>query len=420
MHQAFEETKQSAPPQKPKARRRAPSVGVLPHTDTGVERSVLDRVVEVLHTFPDSFHVHPKLEKQIEARAKLYAGGEVDWSLGEALAFGSLLLEGTDVRLSGQDSRRGTFSQRHAVLVDHENGEEYLPLAHVGDGQGHFWIYDSLLSEFAVVGFEYGYSVVHKDAFVAWEAQFGDFANGAQVVIDQFVVAAEDKWGQTSGLVLLLPHGFEGQGPEHSSARIERFLTLCAEDNLQVVNATTAAQYFHLLRRQVRRDVRKPLVVFTPKSLLRARASRSKVEDLTSGSFEEVLDDPNVSDPESVRRVALCSGKIAFDAMARRDELKAPVAIVRVEQLYPWPEGPIAELLARYERASEVVWLQEEPENMGAWSFVHGRLHRLLRDDFSLRHVSRPASGSPAAGSQTVHQQEQEELLEQTLADPSG
>jgi 2-oxoglutarate dehydrogenase E1 component len=382
-----------------------------------VERPVLDRVVELLHAFPESFHVHPKLEKQIQTRAKLYAGGEVDWSLAEALAFGSLLIEGTDVRLSGQDSRRGTFSQRHAVLVDYENGEEYLPLAHIGDGQGHFWIYDSLLSEYAAVGFEYGYSVVHKDALVAWEAQFGDFANGAQVVIDQFVVSAEDKWGQTSGLVLLLPHGFEGQGPEHSSARIERFLTLCAEDNLQVVNATTAAQYFHLLRRQVGRDVRQPLVVFTPKSLLRARTSRSKVDDLTSGSFEEVLDDPFVSDPEAVRRVVLCSGKIAYDAMARRDELKAPVAVVRVEQLYPWPEGQIADLLARYERASEVVWLQEEPENMGAWSFVHDRLHRLLRDDYTLRHVSRPASGSPAAGSQTVHQQEQEQLLEEAFAD---
>src|SRR5207302_4228583 len=233
--------------------------------------------------------------------------------------------------------------------------------------------------------------------------------------IDQLVVAAEDKWGQTSGLVILLPHGYEGQGPEHSSARIERFLTLCAEDNIQVANATTAAQYFHLLRRQVRRDVRKPLVVFTPKSLLRARASRSKVEDLTSGSFEEVLDDPHVSDPESVRRVALCSGKIAFDAMARRDELKAPVAIVRVEQLYPWPEGQIADLLARYERASEVVWLQEEPENMGAWSFVHGRLHRLLRDDYTLRHVSRVEAGSPATGSAAMHQLESKDLLARAL-----
>jgi 2-oxoglutarate dehydrogenase E1 component len=255
---------------------------------------------------------------------------------------------------------------------------------------------------------------------VAWEAQFGDFINGAQITIDQFVVAAEDKWGQTSGIVLLLPHGYEGQGPEHSSARIERFLVLAAEDNIQVANATTAAQYFHLLRRQVRRDVRKPLVVFTPKSILRARTSRSKVDDLLSGSFREVLDDPAVDDPSSVRRVVLCSGKVAYDAMAARDEAKAPVAVVRVEQLYPWPEQQIADILARYERASEVYWLQEEPENMGPWTFVHSRLHRLLRDDFTLRHVSRVESASPATGSSTVHQQEHAELMQRILADISS
>jgi len=417
MSQAFEETKESSPSEQPIAKAPPAPMGVLPHIDTGVDREVLDRVVAALHTYPDGFHVHPKLENQIQTRAKLYDSGEVDWSLAEALAFGSLLIEGADIRLSGQDSRRGTFSHRHAVLVDNESGEGYAPLAHLDPGQGKFFIYDSLLSEYAALGFEYGYSVVHKDALVAWEAQFGDFANGAQITIDQFVVAAEDKWGQTSGLMILLPHGYEGQGPEHSSGRIERFLTLCAEDNIQVANATTAAQYFHLVRRQVRRDVRKPLVIFTPKSILRARTSRSKVDEFESGSFQEVLDDPAVSDPSAVRRVVLCSGKVAYDAMKARDEAEAPVAIVRVEQLYPWPEQQIADVLAKYERAPEVYWLQEEPENMGPWPFVHSRLHRLLRDDFTLKHVSRVESASPASGSATVHQQEQAELLQKTLAD---
>jgi 2-oxoglutarate dehydrogenase E1 component len=307
------------------------------------------------------------------------------------------------------------------VLVCYESGRDYVPLAHLGPGQGKFWVYDSLLSEYAALGFEYGYSVVAKDALVCWEAQFGDFVNGAQIVIDQFIVAAEDKWQQTSGLVLLLPHGYEGQGPEHSSARIERFLTLCAEDNVQVVNCTTAAQYFHVLRRQVVRDVRKPLIVFTPKSLLRARQARSPVEALTAGSFEEVLDDPHYlgggGDPASVERVVLASGKVAYDAMAKRDEASVPAAVVRLEQLYPWPESSVAGVLARYGRASEVVWLQEEPENMGAWSFVKGRLPRLLGDDYSLRSATRPESGSPAGGSASVHQQEQEELIASALAD---
>src|SRR4051812_453475 len=416
MNQAFAETKESSPAEQPIA--KPPTfVGVLPHIDTGVDRGVLDRIVEALHTYPDGFKVHPKLGKQIETRAKLYEGGEVDWALGEALAFGSLLIEGADIRLSGQDTRRGTFSHRHSVLVDNDTGETYAPLAHVDPGQGKFFVYDSLLSEYAALGFEYGYSVVHKDALVLWEAQFGDFVNGAQITIDQFVVAAEDKWGQTSGLVMLLPHGYEGQGPEHSSGRIERFLTLAAEDNIQVANAPTAAQYFHLLRRQVRRDVRKPLVVFTPKSILRARTSRSKVEDLESGSFQEVLDDPSGLDASAVRRVVLCSGKVAYDAMKARDEASAPVAVVRVEQLYPWPDQQILDVIARYERASEVVWLQEEPENMGPWPFVHNRLHKLLRDDYTLRHVSRVESASPASGSATVHQQELAELMQKTLAD---
>jgi 2-oxoglutarate dehydrogenase E1 component len=255
---------------------------------------------------------------------------------------------------------------------------------------------------------------------VAWEAQFGDFANGGQVIIDQFVVAAEDKWGQTSGLVMLLPHGYEGQGPEHSSARLERFLTLAAEGNLCIVNVTTAAQYFHVLRAQVLRQKKVPLVVFTPKSLLRARQARSPIDELTDGGFRLVIDDPTVSDPAGVERVVLCSGKIAYQAMARRDAgegLGGRVAVVRVEQLYPWPEEEIAAILSRYEGANQVTWLQEEPENMGAWSFVHGRLHRLLRDDFVLRHVSRPESASPASGSAAYHQLEDEDLLNRAFAE---
>jgi len=323
--------------------------------------------------------------------------------------------------------------------VDYHTGDEHVPLGNlVGlggpagpeDRQGRFFVYDSLLSEYAALGFEYGYSVVHGDALVAWEAQFGDFINGAQVVVDQFLVAAEDKWDQASGLVLLLPHGYEGQGPEHSSARLERFLTQSAEQNLQIVNATTSAQYFHLLRRQLLRGRRKPLVVLTPKSLLRSRRSRSPVEELVNDRFREVIDDPAAVDPAAVdpaavdppgldpahvRRVLLASGKVAYDLMDGRDRAGAPAGVVRVEQLYPWPEEQVAGVLRRYPNASEVFWVQEEPENMGAWSFVHGRLHRLLRDRYQLRHVSRIESGSPAAGSAALHQMEQEDVVARAL-----
>ncbi|MDQ3896646.1 MAG: multifunctional oxoglutarate decarboxylase/oxoglutarate dehydrogenase thiamine pyrophosphate-binding subunit/dihydrolipoyllysine-residue succinyltransferase subunit, partial [Actinomycetota bacterium] len=420
MQAAFEETRHSAPPE-PADTVPPPVPGALLPVETGVERAVLDRVAAAMDDKPAGFTIHPKLARTLEARRSLYDRGEVDWSMAEALAFGSLLVEGTDVRLSGQDSRRGTFSQRHQVLVDYETGAEWLPLSGLvsrsegrsglGPGGGKLWMYDSLLSEYAALGFEYGYSVVHGDALVAWEAQFGDFANGAQVVIDQFITAGQGKWGQASGLVLLLPHGYEGQGPEHSSARLERFLTLCAGDNLQVVNATTAAQYFHVLRRQVRRSARRPLVLLTPKSLLRARHARSPVDQLVAGRFREVLDDPGAGDPSRVTRVVLASGKVAYDAIAHRDEHGLPVAVVRVEQLYPWPEMLVLDTVSRYRSAREVLWLQEEPENMGAWTFVHGRLHRLLRDTYTLRHVSRPESASPATGSQTVHQKEQADLL---------
>jgi 2-oxoglutarate dehydrogenase E1 component len=414
---AFEETKQSAPPTGVKAKPQPPPIGVLPHARTAVDREVIERVYGVLSTVPDDFYLHPKLAKQFDARTKMFQEGEVDWALAEALAFGSLLIEDVSIRLTGQDSRRGTFSQRHSILVDYESGVEHTNLDELAQGHTHLWIYDSLLSEYAALGFEYGYSVENKDALVCWEAQFGDFMNGAKIIIDQFLVAAEDKWGQTSGLVLLLPHGYEGQGPEHSSARIERFLTLSAEDNIQVVNASTAAQYFHVLRRQVKREVRKPLVIFTPKAGLRLRSFRSPIDDLTSGTFEEVLDDTGVADPSAVKRVILASGKVAQDAILRRDELAVPAAFVRIEQLYPWPFTAVEQALARNPNTTDLVWLQEDPENMGPWNSVKGHLYEALGDRYQINRVSRAESGSPAGGVQAVHTQEQEELLGRAFAD---
>jgi multifunctional 2-oxoglutarate metabolism enzyme len=413
---ALDETRASAPPKLTSLPTGARSTLLPPPVRTGVDREELDKVATALHEPPEGFTVHPKLAKQLEARAKVYADGQVDWALGEALAFGTLILEGTDVRLAGQDTRRGTFSHRHSVLVDYKTGEEHVPLMELAPEGGRFFVYDSLLSEYAALGFEYGYSVVQKDALVAWEAQFGDFVNGAQIVIDQFIAAAEDKWDQTSGLVMLLPHGYEGQGPEHSSGRMERFLTLCAENNMQVTNVTTAAQYFHLLRRQVRRELRLPLIEFAPKSFLRAKQARSPITDLTDGRFLEVLEDPGVEDPSAVRRIVFATGKVAHEAIAERDKRAAAVAIVRIEQLYPWPEEPIANAVATYEHANEIVWLQEEPENMGAWGFVRGRLEQLLGGDYQLDHVSRTESGSPAAGSAAMHALEQADLMDRALS----
>jgi 2-oxoglutarate dehydrogenase E1 component len=412
----LDETRQSAPPEGIRARPAPPPRGVLPHIDTSLSRPEVDRIYEALSTTPEGFTIHPKLAKQFEARSRMFHGGEIDWALGEALAFGSLLMQGISVRLAGQDSRRGTFSQRHAVLVDYETEHEYCPVASLAQGGSHFWIYDSLLSEYAALGFEYGYSVVNKDALVCWEAQFGDFVNGAQIIIDQFLVAAEDKWQQLSGLVLLLPHGLEGQGPEHSSARMERFLILAAEDNIQVVNATTAAQYFHVLRRQVLRDTRKPLVVFTPKSLLRASHARSPITALTSSTFEEVLDDPAVTDPAVVETIVLCTGKVAYPVMEARDAAGAPLAVVRIEQMFPWPVDQVAQALARYPHARRIRWVQEEPENMGAWNNVKGRLYENHGDRYTIERVSRAESGSPATGSKTIHDQEHEQLIAKAIA----
>ena len=306
----------------------------------------------------------------LTARIKtLDAREPLDWPFAEILAIGSLLWEDTPVRLSGQDSRRGTFSQRHAVLVDTNTEERFIPLNHLKEGQAEFCVYDSLLSEAAVLGFDYGYSLDEPHMLIMWEAQFGDFANGAQVIIDQFIASAESKWGRASGLVLLLPHGYEGQGPEHSSARLERFLQLCAEENIQVAVPSTPAQYFHLLRRQVRRGFRKPLIVMTPKSLLRHKQAVSPVDQLTMGHFEDVLDDPAA--PDRARRVLLCSGKIYYDLASRRAEVGGrDVAIIRLEQLYPWPAALLRTVVAKYQSAREWVWVQEESQNMGAWTFV--------------------------------------------------
>jgi len=411
---ALDETRAHAPAPTKVAKPPLP-IGVLPHVDTGVARPILDRVFAKLTAYPAGFTVHPKLGRQFEGRSKLYEQGEVEWATAEALAFGSLVLEGLPVRLAGEDSRRGTFSHRHAALIDYETERVWIPLSEL-EGAEKFWVYDSLLSEYAAVGFEYGYAHANPEALVLWEAQFGDFVNGAQIIIDQYIVAAEDKWGQRNGLVMLLPHGYEGQGPEHSSARIERFLTLCAEDNIQVVNATTAAQYFHVLRRQMHREVRKPLVIFTPKQPLRMKESRSPLAELEHGSFQEVLDDPFVSDASAVKRLVFCSGKVAWDAMAERDKRQAPVAVIRVEQLYPFPIEQMFNLLSRYPNAREVVWLQEEPSNMGPWHFVEHRTWRVKEQGYDLRHVARVASGSPATGSKTVHDQELADLMDETFA----
>jgi 2-oxoglutarate decarboxylase len=412
LEQAFEETKESRPPSGDASLRRHQPLGVLPPVETGVERSVLDRIVAAVTSWPDDFTPHPKLAKQLERRRDILEKDAVDWALGEALAFGSLLLEGIPVRVTGQDTRRGTFSQRHAVLVDYASDHKWYPLAHLSKDQGAFLIYDSPLNEFAALGFEYGESIVAKDALVCWEAQFGDFINEAQVIVDQFIVSGEDKWGQTSGLVLLLPHGFEGQGPEHSTARLERFLQLAAEDNIQVTVPSTPAQYFHLLRRQMHRDLRKPLIVATPKSLLRLPAARSRTAEFVKGHFGELMPDSIRPPSDQVRAVILCSGKLFYDLAEHREkEGLEGVAILRLEQLYPFPAEQILKALAAYPKARALRWAQEEPQNMGADAFVHARLHSIVPERVALSHAARPESASPAAGSYTTHQLEQEQLV---------
>jgi 2-oxoglutarate dehydrogenase complex dehydrogenase (E1) component-like enzyme len=416
LQQAFDDTHDDEDSQVAKVELERPApMAADPAVDTTVDRATLDQLLVRLTTVPDGFNVHPKLTRWLEQRAGALERNAVDWALGEALALGSLLTEGRMVRLSGQDSRRGTFSQRHSVLVDQRTGDQYTPLANLSEGQGKFFVYDSLLSEFAAMGFEYGYSVANPEALVLWEAQFGDFVNGAQIIVDQFISAAEDKWGQRSSLVLLLPHGFEGQGPEHSSARLERFLDLAAEDNMQVAYPSTPAQYFHLLRRQALRANRKPLVVMTPKSLLRLPAARSTAEQLTTGQFGEVLGDPEQPSPEGVRRVLLCSGKVYYElAKRRRDEGLDGVAVLRVEQLYPFPAEALRAQLDAYPNAERTIWVQEEPENMGAWRYVRLKAEQTLGVRLEL--ASRDEGAAPAAGSPTLHAQEQQELLDRAFA----
>ncbi|RIL04634.1 MAG: 2-oxoglutarate dehydrogenase E1 component [Proteobacteria bacterium] len=388
---------------------------------TGVAVERLQQIGERIAQVPPGFEVHKKLKPFLERRAKAIAeGGDVDWAFAEALAFGSLLLEGYNVRLSGQDSSRGTFSHRHAVLVDQSTEAEYAPLAHVSANQGRFEVYDSLLSEVGVLGFEYGYSVADPMTLVLWEAQFGDFANGAQVIIDQFISSAAVKWGRISGLVMLLPHGYEGQGPEHSSARIERYLQLCAEDNMQVVNCTTPAQYFHALRRQMRRNFRAPLVVFTPKSLLRAPRAVSQPDDLASGSFQPVIGDASCAGaPEKVERVLFCSGKVYYDLLEEREKrgAEAEAAIVRVEQLYPWSDAGVRAAIAGFANAERFVWVQEEPRNMGPWTFVRDRLAAALPKGAALGYAGRRDAAAPAGGSMRLHKQRQAKLLFDAFTD---
>ena len=386
---------------------------------TAVDRPALDKVIDVLTNLPDGFHLHPKLKDFVEKRKTALDSGTVDWALGEALAFGTLVRDDISVRLSGQDSGRGTFSQRHLTLVDSESGERYRPLKLLATLPTHFGVYDSSLSEFAVMGFEFGYSVGDPRALVLWEAQFGDFVNGAQIMIDQFITVSQQKWGQPTGMVLLLPHGYEGQGPEHSSARIERFLTLCAEDNMYVCNVTTPAQYFHVLRRQMhgghdRRGVRKPLIIFTPKSLLRHKRAVSGADDFTSGAFREVIGETSAMSADRVSRVLICSGKVYYDLLAARDERRADhVAILRLEQLYPFPKRELRDHILRYADSADVVWVQEEPLNMGGWRVLSDYIQPLLEATRrTLRYIGRTESASPAAGSYKTFQKEQADIIE--------
>ncbi len=382
----------------------------------GPSEETLGTIAEKITSPPPGFHIHAKLKRILDEKtARLARDGTLDWAFAEALAFGSLALEGIPVRLSGQDSARGTFSQRHLIWWDTETSlpSAYTPLANLAPGQSQFLVYDSPLTEYSILGFEYGYSLGMPDALAMWEAQFGDFANGAQVIIDNYVAAGEAKWGTVSGVVLLLPHGYEGQGPEHSSAHLERYLMQCADDNMQVVNCSTPAQYFHLLRRQVKRSFRKPLIVMTPKSLLRHPMAVSTLKELSEGSFSEVLDDPRR--PENPRRLLFCSGKIYYDLAARRDEIKGgETAIVRLEQLYPFPRDDLARILDSCRGVESVAWVQEEPRNRGAWVFVKDRFQRFF-EGIQLQYTGREESASPATGSHSRHQREQAEILASAL-----
>ncbi|MFH1808160.1 MAG: 2-oxoglutarate dehydrogenase E1 component [Pseudomonadota bacterium] len=417
----FDAVKQHAEPPAPAQAFRGVWAGLdQPYShepvDTAVPSQRLQQVARALCTVPEGFALNPKIARLLPPRLEaITQGGEVDWGYAELLAFGSLLAENTPIRLSGQDSARGTFSSRHAVWQDTTTQQPYKPLNHIVDGQANFCVYNSSLSEASVLGFDYGYSLAEPNMLILWEAQFGDFANGAQVIIDQFITAAQSKWQRTSGICLLLPHGYEGQGPEHSNAYLERYLMACAQDNIQVCNVTTPAQYFHLLRRQVRRPFRLPLVVMSPKSLLRHKRAVSPVAELVASRFVEILDDP--TPPTKARRVLLCSGKVYYDLLEGRETRGLDdVAILRVEQLYPLHEELLVSLLRRHGPHAEVLWVQEEPRNRGAWRHMRAYLTDLLPAQ-EIRYVGRRASASPATGSHHAHQREQEDIVRRALVD---
>ncbi|ONH33787.1 multifunctional oxoglutarate decarboxylase/oxoglutarate dehydrogenase thiamine pyrophosphate-binding subunit/dihydrolipoyllysine-residue succinyltransferase subunit [Pseudofrankia asymbiotica] len=425
LEKAFAETRDATgdrPTPQPRIVTTAEDAAAAAAVSTAVPLEVVKQVIDTQVNLPADFAIHPRLRPQLERRAQMVETGAIDWACAETIALGSLLLDGRSIRLTGQDSRRGTFGQRHAVLVDRFTGEDHTPLRTLrrsdGGPVGTYYVHDSLLSEYAAMGFEYGYSVARLDMLVLWEAQFGDFANGAQSIIDEFLSAGEAKWGQRTALTLLLPHGYEGQGPDHSSAHIERFLSLCADENMTVAYPSSAASYFHLLRRQTLSPVRRPLVVFTPKSMLRLKAAASTVQELTSGSWRPVIDDATVTDPAAVRRVLLSAGKVHWDladARNKRDD-KGQFALLRVEQLYPTPGAEVAEALRRYPNATDIVWVQEEPANQGAYPHMGLHLPEFLPAGLRLRRVSRKASAAPASGSSKVHEKEQRALIEAAFA----
>jgi 2-oxoglutarate dehydrogenase E1 component len=398
---------------------------------TGVDLDLIHQAGEKICNLPENLNFHSTIKRLFEAKKKMFETGKgFDWATAESLAFGTLLLEGYPVRFVGQDSSRGTFSQRHAGVLDQDTGEKYYPLKNLSSKQAQFEIIDSFLSEFGVLGFEYGYSISSPETLVLWEAQFGDFANGAQIIIDQFITSGEKKWTRASGLVMLLPHGYEGQGPEHSSARIERYLQSCAQENLQVVNCTTPANYFHLLRRQIHRTFRKPLIVFSPKSLLRHKKCVSEIEDfLPENSFHRILPDHadfpeynliKLAKDEEIKRVVLCSGKVYFDISEKREIIRNPkVQLLRIEQLYPFPVKKLASFLKRFKNADEFIWCQEEPENMGAWSFVEKYINWTLESigakSKKVHYVGRKPSASTATGYLKKHVQQQDEIISKVL-----
>jgi 2-oxoglutarate dehydrogenase E1 component len=390
----------------------------VPDVATSVPVDRLQSLMERLAVVPDGFSIHPKLVRFLAGRKEMVEGHKgLDWGAAETLAFASLVTEGRRVRLSGQDAGRGTFTHRHSVLHDYQTGAEHIPLQHLAPDQAEFHVWDSPLSEVGVLGFDYGYSLDQPDALVIWEAQFGDFSNCAQVIIDQFISSSEDKWNRLTGVTLFLPHGFEGQGPEHSSARLERYLTMSAEDNMQVVNLTTPANLFHCLRRQVLRPLRKPLVVMSPKSLLRHPEAVSDISELAQGGFQRVIGDTTV-EPARCKRVLLCSGKVYYDLLAdrRARELEGQVAIFRLEQLYPLPDAELTAAMAGIPETTPVFWVQEEPANMGAWSFLKVRLGDRLFGRHALYGVMRPESASPATGSNNAHKIEQARLMEEAFS----